>query len=86
MTCNSYKLEANIQKWVSTGFCSLKINVDSLKPRMFVVTIGHIIIKATLRGIDKAQALGVKVTCAICNRLIMSATGNHTYDYLRTKA
>jgi cyclic pyranopterin phosphate synthase len=67
MTNNGYKLETNIQKWVSTGFCSLKINVDSLKPRMFAVIVGHIIIKATLRGIDRAQALGVKVTCAICN-------------------
>jgi hypothetical protein len=53
---------------------------------MFVVIIGHIIIKTILRGIDKTQALGVKVTCAICNRLRMPATGNHTYDYLRTKA
>jgi molybdenum cofactor biosynthesis enzyme MoaA len=86
MTCNSYKLETNIQKWVSTGFCLLNIITDSLKPRMFVVIIGHIIIKTILRGIDKTQALGVKVTCAICNRLRMSATGNHTYDYLRTKA
>jgi hypothetical protein len=45
----------------------LNIITDSLKPRMIAVIIGHIIIKATLRGIDKAQALGVKVTCAICN-------------------
>ncbi len=86
MTCNGCKLETNIQKWVSTEFCPLDIITDGLKPRMFAVIIGHIIIKATLRGIDKTQALGVKVTCAICNRLIMSATGNHTYDYLRTKA
>ena len=62
MTCNGYKLETNIQKWVSTEFCSLDIITDGLKPRMFAVIIGHIIINTILRGIDKTLALGVRVT------------------------
>ncbi len=62
MTCNGCKLETNIQKWVSTEFCPLDIITDGLKPRMFAVIIGHMIINTILRGIDKTLALGVKVT------------------------
>jgi cyclic pyranopterin phosphate synthase len=61
MTSNSYKLEADIHKWVDAGLDSLNINVDSLDPRMFAAITGHDKLETILCGINKAISLGVNV-------------------------
>lgn len=60
LTTNGYKLEENIESWVSAGLDSLNLSIDSLDPKMFQLITGHNRLQKILNGLEKALTLNLK--------------------------
>lgn len=60
ITTNGYKLSSQIITWVEAGLDQLNVSIDSLDPRHFQTITGHDKLEEILKGISKAEALGLK--------------------------
>ncbi|MCL1125089.1 GTP 3',8-cyclase MoaA [Shewanella surugensis] len=60
LTTNGFNLETHIEQWVGAGLTALNVSVDSLDPRLFHAITGHQKLQSILRGLERAEQLGLK--------------------------
>ena len=65
ITTNAYLLEETAQSLKDAGLKRLNISLDSLKPEVAHYIAQKDVLKKVMRGIDKAQSLGlgIKINC-----------------------
>lgn len=59
LTTNGYRLNQDIAKWQAHGLTALNVSVDSLDPDVFYRLTGQNQLPSILKGLEKAQQLGV---------------------------
>lgn len=61
LTTNGYNLLKYIDRWHAAGLSSINVSVDSFDPRQFEQITGDNRLTLILKGIERAQALGMSV-------------------------
>jgi cyclic pyranopterin phosphate synthase len=60
MTTNGFNLLSKIDEFAQAGLDALNVSIDSLNPSMFKLITGHDKLQQILKGIERAQQLGIK--------------------------
>ncbi|MGB1090898.1 MAG: GTP 3',8-cyclase MoaA [Oceanobacter sp.] len=61
LTTNGYRLEHQLDDWISAGLSRLNLSIDSLDSSRFAEITGHDKLGSLLRGLERALVLGLKV-------------------------
>ncbi len=88
MTTNGFNLENKVSEWTQAGLDALNVSIDSLKPEVFKLITGHDKLTSILRGLAKAEALGlnsIKVNTVLMQQYNASQFDEYL-NWLKTNA
>ena len=81
LTTNGFNLLNNVGEYKAAGLDAINVSIDSLDPKMFQLITGHDKLQHILKGIARAQQIGIK---RIKVNAVLAKAFNHNQlkDYL----
>lgn len=81
LTTNGFNLLNNVDEYKAAGLDAINVSIDSLNPQMFKLITGHNKLQHILKGIERAEQIGIK---RIKVNAVLAKAFNHNQlkDYL----